>query len=86
LYDTDEKVGIVDASVEIEGTTLPYGGTHGETVYPDPDSYYAISNIPIGVYKVTASAAGYIESFRNIIIDSGEVITVDFELEPQPPD
>ena len=71
--------------MEIEGLTLPYGGTHGETAYTGPDGYYDIFGIPFGIYKVTASAAGYIDSFRNIIIDSDEVITVDFELEPEEP-
>ena len=85
LYDTDEKVGIEDASVEIEGLTLPYGGTHGEIAYSDSDGYYTIFDIPFGVYKVTASADYYTESFQNIIIDSEEVITVDFELEPLVP-
>jgi len=83
LYDTDEKEGISYASVEIEGITLPYGETYEgvTTYYTDLYGYYIISNIPIGVYKVTASADYYTESFQNIIIDSGEVITVDFELE-----
>lgn len=73
------------ALVEIEGVTLPYGETYEgvTTYYTDLYGYYIISNIPIGVYKVTASADGYTESFQNIIIDSGEVITVDFELEKQ---
>jgi hypothetical protein len=85
LYDTDGKVGIEDALVEIEGLTLPYGETYDPvTINTDIDGIYDIYDIPIGVYKVTASAGGYIESFQNIIIDSGEVITVDFELEPQP--
>ena len=68
--------------VEIEGITLPYGETYDPaTTNTDSDGIYDIYGIPIGVYKVTASAGGYIESFRNIIIDSEEVITVDFELE-----
>ena len=72
------------ALVEIEGVTLPYGETHGGTTTTNLGGYYTIIDIPFGVYKVTASAGGYIESFQNIIIDSDEVITVDFELEPQP--
>ncbi len=72
------------ALVEIEGVTLPYGETHGGTTTTNLGGYYTIIDIPFGVYKVTASTGGYIESFQNIIIDSEEVITVDFELEPQP--
>ena len=82
----DERVGIVGASVTIEGLTLPYGGTYeGTTTTTDVDGdyNYTIIGIPFGVYKVTASAGEYIESFQNIIIDSEEVITVDFELEPE---
>lgn len=75
---------IEDASVKIEGLTLPYGETYGGTATTDVFGYYTIIDIPFGVYKVTASAFEYIESFQNIIIDSEEVITVDFELEPQP--
>ena len=87
VYELDveeERLGILGASVTIEGLTLPYGGTYGGITNTDPDGYYTIINIPFGVYKVTASALEYTESFRNIIIDSDEVITVDFELEPQP--
>jgi len=65
------------ALLTIEGLILPFG----VTTTTDLDGYYTIINIPFGVYEVTASAVGYIESFQNIIIDSEEVITVDFELE-----
>ena len=89
VYGLDEQGDITEdiegASVKIEGLTLPYGGTYLGTTETDSTGYN-ISGIPFGVYKVTASAEdeGYIESFQNIIIDSEEVITVDFELEPQP--
>ena len=89
VYGLDEPgviAGVIGgALVEIEGVTLPYGETYGPvTTLTDLDNgSYIISNIPIGVYKVTASADEYIESFQNIIIDSEEVITVDFELEPE---
>jgi len=78
------EVGIEDASVTIEGLLLPFE----KTVTTTSDGYYTIIDIPFGVYKVTASAEdeGYIESFQNIIIDSGEVITVDFGLEPEEPE
>jgi len=76
---------IEGASVKLEGLTLPYGEPYGGTTTTDLDGYYTIIDIPFGVYEVTASAEdkGYIESFQNIIIDSEEVITVDFELEPE---
>jgi len=74
------------ALVEIEGVTLPYGETYGGITNTDPDGYYTIINIPFGVYKVTASAFEYIESFQNIIIDSEEVITVNFWLEAEEPE
>ena len=87
VYRLDELgdiAGVIeDASVKIEGLTLPYGETYGGTTTTDLGGYYTIIDIPFGVYKVTASAGGYIESFQNIIIDSDEVITVDFELEPE---
>jgi hypothetical protein len=75
----DETKLIEGASVTIEGLLLPFE----ETANTGSDGYYTIIDIPFGVYEVTASAGGYIESFRNIIIDSEEVITVDFELEPE---
>ncbi|GAH66569.1 unnamed protein product, partial [marine sediment metagenome] len=78
LVELGEKVVIVGASVKIEGLILPFE----ETDTTDEHGYYTIIDIPFGVYKVTASADEYIESFQNIIIDSGEVITVDFELKP----
>ena len=84
MIEPEEKVGIDDALVVIEGVTLPYGETYEGTDKTYSGGYYNISGIPFGIYKVTASAAGYIESFRNIIIDSDEVITVDFELELWP--
>jgi len=75
---------IEGASVEVEGLTLPYGEIYGGgTTNTNLYGYYTISDVPFGVYKVTASAGGYIESFQNIIIDSEEVITVNFELEPE---
>ena len=79
VYKLGETVIIVGALVEIEGLLLPFE----ETATTNLVGYYTIIDIPFGVYKVTASAEnqGYIESFRNIIIDSEEVITVDFELE-----
>jgi len=87
VYRLDELgdiAGVIEeASVKIEGLTLPYGETYGGTTTTDLGGYYTIIDIPFGVYKVTASAGGYIESFQNIIIDSDEVITVDFELEPE---
>jgi hypothetical protein len=80
VYRLDETGVIGGALVKIEGLILPFE----ETDITDGYGYYNISDIPFGVYKVTASAFEYIESFQNIIIDSDEVITVDFELEPQP--
>ena len=70
---------IGDALVKIEGSTLIFE----KTATTDENGYYTIIDIPFGVYKVTASAEGYTESFQNIIIDSDEVITVDFGLEPK---
>lgn len=86
VYGLDELgviAGFIEgALVKIEGLILPFE----ETDFTDEYGYYNIIDIPFGVYKVIASAEGegYIESFQNIIIDSEEVITVDFELEPQP--
>ena len=79
VYKLGETVIIVGALVEIEGLLLPFE----ETATTNLVGYYTIIDIPFGVYKVTASAEnqGYIESFQNIIIDSEEVITVNFELE-----
>ena len=83
VYRLDEKgviPGVIGgALVKIEGLILPFE----ETDITDGYGYYNISDIPFGVYKVTASAFEYIESFQNIIIDSDEVITVDFGLEPE---
>ena len=80
LNEPGDIVGVIGgASVEIEGVILPFE----ETDITDEYGYYNISDIPFGVYKVTASAFEYIESFQNIIIDSDEVITIDFELEPE---
>jgi len=83
VYKLDKLVVIAEfiggALVKIEGLILPFE----ETDITDGYGYYNISDIPFGVYKVTASAEGYTESFQNIIIDSDEVITVDFELEPE---
>jgi len=78
VYRLDETGVIGGALVKIEGLILPFE----ETDITDGYGYYNISDIPFGVYKVTASAFEYIESFQNIVIDSDEVITVDFELEP----
>ena len=84
VYKLDELENIVGdiegALVKIEGSTLLFE----KTATTDELGYYTIFDIPFGVYKATASAGGYIDSFRNIIIDSEEVITVNFELEPQP--
>ena len=83
VYKLDELENIVGdiegALVKIEGSTLLFE----KTATTDELGYYTIFDIPFGVYKATASAGGYIDSFRNIIIDSEEVITVDFELEPE---
>jgi hypothetical protein len=75
------KEGIKGALVKIEGVTLLFE----KIATTDDDGYYTISDIPFGDYETTASAGGYIESFQNIIIDSEEVITVDFGLEPEEP-
>lgn len=81
VYKLDELENIVGdiegALVKIEGSTLLFE----KTATTDELGYYTIFDIPFGVYKATASAGGYIDSFRNIIIDSEEVITVNFELE-----
>jgi len=78
-----DETGVIEyALVKIEGLLLPFEKTADPT---NDEGYYTIIDIPFGVYKVTASAFEYIESFRNIIIDSEEVITVDFGLEPLEP-
>ena len=78
LGELGDTTGFIEgASVKIEGLLL----TFEKTDTTDEIGYYTIIEIPFGVYKVTASAEGYIKSFQNIIIDSEEVITVDFELE-----
>jgi hypothetical protein len=79
VYELNE-IGVIEgALVKIEGVTLLFEKTDTTDEY----GYYTISDIPFGVYEATASAGGYIDSFRNIIIDSEEVITVDFDLEPE---
>jgi len=72
--------GVIDgALVKIEGLTLIFE----KTATTDSGGNYAIYDIPFSGYKLTASAVGYIESFQIIIIDSEEVITFDFGLEPE---
>jgi len=84
VYNKFDGTEVIEgASVMIEGLILPYGETYLGTTETDSGGSYTISDVPFGVYKVTAIVAGYIESFRNIIIDSEEVITVDFELVPE---
>jgi hypothetical protein len=70
---------IEDALVKIEGLTLIFE----KTAKTDSGGNYAIYDIPFSGYKLTASAVGYIEFSKDIIIDSEEVVTFDFGLEPQ---
>ena len=84
VVDSVTKSAISGATVTV---ILSGGSTYSfeSSTETDDDGYYGIGNIPLSEYEVTASAGGYTESFRNIIIDSEEVITVDFELEPLVP-
>ena len=84
VVDSVTKSAISGATVTV---ILSGGSTYSfeSSTETDDDGYYGIGNIPLSEYEVTASAGGYTESFQNIIIDSDEVITVDFELEPLVP-
>ena len=80
----------LDSGNLIEGATvnvtLSGGSTYSfeSSTKTDDDGYYGIGDIPFGEYEVAASATGYYtEAFEPVSIDSDEVITVDFELEPE---
>lgn len=80
VYDKlNETVFIEGALVKIEGVTLLFE----KTAMTDSGGNYAIYDIPFGDYKATASAVEYNEFSQDIKIDSEEVITVDFGLEPE---
>ena len=83
VYGLDEEGGevvIVGASVKIEGLILPF---EQNDIFTGENGDYTISEIPFGVYTVTASYEGYTEAFEPVSIDSDEVITVNFWLEPE---
>ena len=80
LNGTGGNVVIVGASVKIEGLILPFLET---TTTGTGEDGYTINDIPFGVYTVTASYEGYTDAFEPVSIDSGEVVTVNFWLEPE---
>ena len=48
----------------------------------DENGKYVISKAPIGIYKVEASAAGYIEKVEDVSISENTETTIDFSLIP----
>jgi len=85
VKDLDSENLIEGATVNV---TLSGGSTYSfeSSTETDDDGYYGIGDIPFGEYEVAASATGYYtEAFEPVSIDSDEVITVNFWLEPLVP-
>lgn len=73
-YVTDASTGnpIANAAVSVSGVG---------TVYTDSQGYYSVSVQP-GTYTVTASAQGYNSQSKNVTVNSGQNVQVDFSLQP----
>jgi outer membrane receptor protein involved in Fe transport len=64
------KQGVLGANVMIVGTTLGAAA--------DPQGYYAILNIPVGMYDIRVSAVGYQTNIiRGVRVESGQTATVN---------
>jgi len=61
-------------TIGIKGTTM---GT-----VTDQTGHYRIINAPTGIYTLQASFTGYKTSERQVTIEAGRTIEVDFELDP----
>ncbi len=73
---TDDTGALSGASVIIEGTDL--AATTG------PDGSYTISDVPEGIYNITASAAGYTPASRSITVQGSDLTGINFTLTSEP--
>jgi len=74
-YVTDDEASPLEATVEL--TDLP-----GYDAMSDPATgYYEITNIPVGLHDLTASASGYQTVEReDVLVEDGSTATEDFTL------
>lgn len=70
VSDNGEHLGYI--TIAIEGSTI---GTS-----TDATGHYYIKNLPEGTYKITATAIGYKKKVKEIILQPGKTIEVNFSL------
>jgi outer membrane receptor protein involved in Fe transport len=76
VKDIDTKEPLIGVNVVIEGTSL---GAN-----TDNNGKYFIINVPVGTYRLRASAVGYARKIvKDVLVSTDRITTVDFELKPE---
>ncbi len=69
----DKKNGVIGVNILLTGTSIGAAA--------DADGYYAIINVPPGVYTVRFSGVGYqTKNVENVVISAGQTTTLDMTL------
>jgi len=72
VQDAENSNGIAEAIVSIDGTDY--------SAITDSNGDYTISDVPVGTYNVTASAAGYVSETQEATVNESQTTVVDFSL------
>ena len=86
-FTTQDSPGAISGTVKNTSSNIPISGatvTDGtRSVTTDINGNYTISNVPAGIYSVTASASGYQNSIQpGISVIATQTTTVNFYLDP----
>jgi outer membrane receptor for ferrienterochelin and colicins len=73
VIDAATKKHMQYVTIAIKGTTI---GT-----LTDASGHYYLKNLPVGDFILTASSVGFITVEKEIILEKGKTIEVNFELE-----
>lgn len=84
LTTAPSSTGSISGKVMDDVTKTPIAGarvsTGSRTVFTDAGGNYAFTNLAPGTYRVEAEAAGYRKLRREVTLNAGAVLAVDFSL------
>ena len=75
-----DSTGAAIANTDVQAANVATGVT--ATTKTNTNGEYRFNNLPVGTYKIVASAEGFQSSTRNMQVDLNATITVDLTLKP----
>jgi outer membrane receptor protein involved in Fe transport len=75
VHDPDHRP-VVGAQVVVKSTSSDFS----QTLSTGPDGYFEATSIPVGVYQVTVTQAGFAPAAQEIVVASGSAPVLHFQL------